>query len=238
MIQRAIKTKILLIEDEEKIRKIFRIYFKNENFDIIEAQDSSSGLRMLLTSKPEIVIIDLDLLDQTGMETIKNIRQLSEIPIMACSVFDDDNEIIATLNYGADDYMIKPFNPEVFLAKIHSNLRRIAFNNHNSTREFLVNGPIKLDLLKHEVTVNDNVTFFTPKQYNLLKYFLINKGKILMYREILENIWGKGYLNENQYLRVQIGNIRQKVGKFLNNQDIIHTEPKIGYRMEILSVNH
>ena len=230
-----IKTKLLLIEDEEKIRKILKIYLKNENFDIIEAHDGAMGLRMFLSLQPDVVVTDLGLPDIDGKEVVKSIRELSRVPIVVCSVRDEDGEIISALNCGADDYVIKPFNPEILLARINSNLRQAVVNNPNTTKEFLINGPIKLDLLKHEVTINERVIFFSPKQYNLLKYFLINKGKILTHRSILEEIWGRGYLSENQYLRVQIGNIREKIKVCLGEQEAIHTEPGIGYRMEILS---
>lgn len=231
---RAIKTRLLLIEDEEKIRKILKIYFKNENFDIIEAEDGKSGLRMFLSLKPEIVVADLGLPDMDGKEVVKNIRELSDVPIIICSVRDDDAEIIDALNHGADDYVIKPFNPEILLARINSNLRRAVIANPNTTKEFLINGPIKINLLKHEISINDRVIFFSPKQYNLLKYFLVNKGKVLTHREILKEIWGGAYVSENQYLRVQIGNIREKIKSVLGEEKIIHTEPSIGYRMENL----
>lgn len=234
MTKKTIKTKLLLIEDEEKIRKILKIYLSNENFDIIEAEDGKMGLRMLLSVKPEIVVTDLGLPDMDGKEVIKSIRELSDVPILVCSVRDDDNEIISALNHGADDYVIKPFNPEILLARINGNLRRAVINNPNTVKEFLINGPIKIDVLKHEISVNDQVIFFSPKQYNLLKYLLTNKGKVLIHREILGEIWGKGYLNENQYLRVQIGNIREKIRAVLGEKEVIRTEPSIGYRMEIL----
>ncbi len=231
---KTIKTKLLLIEDEEKIRKILKIYLKNENFDLIEAHDGQMGLRMFLSLKPEIIITDLGLPDIDGKEVIKSIRELSDVPIIVCSVRNDDNEIIEALNCGADDYVTKPFNPEILLARINGNLRRAVLNNQNTTQEFLINGPIKMDLLKHEVIINKKAVFFSPKQYNLLKYLLINKGKVLTHHEILGEIWGKAYLSENQYLRVQIGNIREKLKTALVKQEFIHTEPGIGYRAEIL----
>lgn len=234
MTNKAIKTKLLLIEDEEKIRKILKIYLKNENFDIIEAHDGHMGLRMLLTVKPEIVVTDLGLPDMDGKEVVKNIRELSDVPIIVCSVRDEDNEIITALKCGADDYVIKPFNPEILLARINRNLHRAVTNNQNTTKEFLIDGPIKIDLLKHEISISDKIIFFSPKQYNLLKYLIDNKGKVLTHREILGEIWGKAYLNENQYLRVQIGNIREKIRECLGKKEVIHTEPGIGYRMEIL----
>jgi two-component system KDP operon response regulator KdpE len=233
---KTIKTKLLLIEDEEKIRKILQIYLKNENFDIIEAHDGQMGLRMLLSIKPEIVVTDLGLPDIDGKEVVKKIRELSDVPIIVCSVRNDDSEIIAALNCGADDYVTKPFNPEILLARINRNLRRAVTSDQNTTNEFLINGSIKIDLLKHEISIANKVIFFTPKQYNLLKFLITNKGKVLTHREILGEVWGKAYMSESQYLRVQIGHIREKIrSNFKKSEDVIHTEPGIGYRMEILS---
>lgn len=235
MTKRTIKTKLLLIEDEEKIRKILKIYLKNENFDIIEAENGTMGLRMFLSLKPEIVVADLGLPDMDGKDVVKSIRELSEVPIIVCSVRDDDAEIVAALNSGADDYVIKPFNPEILLARINAGLRRAVSNiSPDMAKEFLINGPIKIDLLKHEITINGQVVFFSPKQYKLLKYMMINKGKVLLHREMLGEIWGKAYLSENQYLRVQMGNIREKIKSAMGEKKVIHTESGIGYRMEIL----
>ena len=158
------------------------------------------------------------------------------MPIIVCSVRNDDSEIIAALNCGADDYVTKPFNPEILLARINRNLRRAVTSDQNTTNEFLTNGSIKIDLLKHEISIANKVIFFTPKQYNLLKFLITNKGKVLTHREILGEVWGKAYMSESQYLRVQIGHIREKIrSNFKKSEDVIHTEPGIGYRMEILS---
>lgn len=227
-----IKTKLLIIEDEEKIRKILRIYLKSENFDIIEADSGAAGIRMFLSLKPEIVITDLGLTDMDGKDVVKNISEISDVPIIVCSVRNDDKEIIAALNCGACDYVTKPFNPEVLLARIRGNLRRALSSHQGVLEEFLINGPLKIDLLKHEISIANKVVFFSPKQYNLLKFLMINKGKVLTHKEILNEIWGKAYLQENQYLRVHIGNVRDKIRQQLNDIDIIHTEPGIGYRMK------
>jgi len=238
MSKTTIKTKLLLIEDEEKIRKILRIYFKSENFDLIEADNGAAGIRMFLSLKPEIVITDLGLPDMDGKEVVKSISEISDVPIIVCSVRDDDKEIISALNCGAWDYVTKPFNPEVLLARIRGNLRRALLNDHalnaSVNGEFLVNGPIKIDLLKHEISIADKIVFFSPKQYNLLKFLMVNKDKVLTHKEILNEIWGKAYAQENQYLRVHIGNIRDKIRQHLDDFDAIHTEPGIGYRMKTI----
>jgi two-component system KDP operon response regulator KdpE len=222
-----IKTRLLIIDDEEKIRKIVKICLKNKNFQIIEAQNGAMGIRMFLSCKPDLVLTDLSLPDMDGKEVIKMICELGNVPIIAFSVHDDDHEIIDTLNAGAYDYVIKPFNPEVLLARINTNLRRSVVNQQNTVGEFLINGKIKIDLLKHEVIIDDKPVFFPLKQYNLLKFLMINKGKVLTHKEILKEVWGDAYVQESQYLRVHIGNIRSKI-----NFDVIHTTPGVGYSIE------
>ncbi len=234
MTNSSAKTKLLLIEDEEKIRKIIKIYLKNENFEIFEADHGAMGIRMFLSTKPDIIITDLGLPDMDGKDLIKTICELGQVPIIACSVRDDDSEIIAALNNGACDYVMKPFNPEVLLARINTNLRRSVLAQPDMVKEFLVNGPIKINLLKHEVLINDKVIFFPPKQYSLLKFLMINKGKVLTHKEILKEVWGNGYLLENQYLRVHIGNIRCRIHDQIPDCDAIKTTAGIGYYMENL----
>ena len=169
--EKHIRTKLLIIDNEEKIRKIVRIYLKNKNFEIIEAENGAMGLRMFLSCKPDLVITDLSLLDMDGKEVIKLICELGNVPIIASSVRGDDQEIIDTLNAGAYDYVIKPFNPELLLARINTNLRRSVVNQQSTVGEFLINGKIKINLLKHEVIIDDKIIFFPPKQYEFAKIF-------------------------------------------------------------------
>ena len=230
----SMTTKLLLIENQENILKILETYLQKENFEIIVADDVHMGLRMLLSLNPDIVVFDLWLSDLDGKELIKKIRDLCSIPIIICSFCDDDRELVAALNSGADDYVVKPFNPEVLLARMRATLRRSLQIKNNSIKEFLSDGPIKIYPLKHEIYINDKLIFFSPKEYNLLKYFMVHKGKILSHREILQEIWGKAYVNEYQYLRVQIGHVRNKICKCLGKKEVIHTEPGIGYRLQIL----
>ncbi len=231
---KAIKTKLLLIDQKKIIGKILRAYLKDQDFEIIEADNGAMGVRMFLSLRPELLITDLALPDIEDLELIKSIRQLSNVPVMVYGNSDSENKIVSAINNGADDYFIHPFNPEILLAKINALLRRAASACQNAVNEFLENGLVKINLLKHEITIDGKEVFFSPKQYNLLKYLMMNKGKVLTHREILEEVWGKGYLQESQYLRVHIGNIREKIKQIISDIKLIHTEPGIGYRMEIL----
>ena len=230
----SIKTKLLLIDQAKTVGKILRSYLRNENFDIIEADSGEMGLRMFLSQHPEVVVIDINLPDIDGVEIIRNIREVSEVPLIVCSQISDDDKIISSIKIGADDYVAQPFNPDLLIAKINSVLRRAIVHARDTINEFLTNGEIKINLLKHQITIADQAVFFSPKQYNLIKFLMINKGKVLTHREILKEIWGKGYMGESQYLRVHIGNIREKIRPLLDGVELIHTEPGIGYRMEIL----
>ena len=182
--------------------------------------------------KPELVVLDLGLPDLDGKDVIKSIREWSQVPIIVCSVRDDDDEIAEALNLGADDYVIKPFNPAVLMARINANLRKAATQEAGEPE--IANGKIRMDLVRHEVFINDEKIAFTPKEYKLLRYFVVNRGKMLTHRQILKDVWGPAHGDDMQYLRVYVGQIREKIEADVNTPEYIITEPGIGYRMEVI----
>jgi len=227
------KNTILIIEDEPKIRKLFTITLESADYKVVECNGGKEGIRLAASVQPELIVLDLGLPDIDGKEVIAAVREWSQTPIIVCSVRSDDSEIIAALNLGADDYVTKPFNPDILLARIHAALRK------SSTKEAgdpeLVNGAIRMDLVRHEVYLNGEKTVFKPKEYELLRYFLIHRGKMLTHRQILTEVWGPAHVENVQYLRVYVGQIRAKLEADAANPAYIVTEPGIGYRMEIIA---
>jgi len=226
------KSTILIIEDHQPIRKVLNISLESAGYKIVECDNGKEGARLAASINPELILLDLGLPDIDGKEVIASVREWSQVPIIVCSVRSDDQEVIKALEAGADDYVTKPFNPGVVLARIHANLRKSA--THEAGEPELVNGRIRMDLVRHEVYIDGEKTLFTPKEYELLRYFLIHRGKMLTHRDILKEVWGPAHAEDMQYLRVYVRQIRDKIELVPAAPSYIVTEAGIGYRMEVI----
>lgn len=228
------KNTVLIIDDEQQIRKMLGIYLDAAEFRVEEAENGKQGIRLSASIKPELILLDLGLPDIDGKEVIASIREWSQMPIIVLSVRSDDDEIVAALDGGADDYILKPFSAQVLLSRIKANLRKGAIKEAGEPE--LTNGHIRMDLVRHEVFLHGEKIALTPKEYDLLRYFIINRGKMLTHRQLLKEIWGPAHGEDMQYLRVYIGQIREKIEENPASPKLIVTEPGIGYRMETVTV--
>lgn len=226
------KNTILIIEDEPPIRKLFNIALEAANYKTVECDSGKEGARLAASVRPDLILVDLGLPDIDGKEVIASIREWSHTPIIVCSVRNDDEEIIAALELGADDYVVKPFNPDVLLARIHANLRKSATQEVGEPD--LVNGDIRMDLVRHEVFIRRQKAIFTPREYDLLRYLIVHRGKILTHKQILKDVWGAAHVDNMQYLRVYVSQLRDKIEPDPGKPIYIVTEPGIGYRMEVV----
>lgn len=226
------KNMILLVDDEPQIRKLLKITLKDEGYKTEESETAGQAIRMAASLKPDLIILDLGLPDMDGKDVIDQLREWSEVPIIVCTVRDSDKEVVAALSRGADDYVTKPFNIEVLIARIEANLRKSAVLEAGEPE--LSNGRIRMDLVRHEVFVDNESTFFTPKEYELLRYFMINRGKMITHKQILKEVWGPAHGEDMQYLRVYVSQLREKIEPDVKEPSYVITEPGIGYRMEKL----
>ncbi len=226
------KSTILIVDDEQQIRKMLGIFLNGMNIKTEESDTGKQALRMCASIKPDLVLLDLGLPDIDGKEVITEIRQWSQTPIIVLSVRALDEEIVAALNAGADDYVVKPFSADVLMARIKSNLRKAYV--HEAGDSSLMNGAIRMDLMRHEVFLNEKKIALTPKEYELLRYFMVNRGRMLTHRQILNEVWGPAHGNDTQYLRVYIGQVREKLEMDSTKPQLIVTEPGVGYRMETI----
>lgn len=224
------KNTILIVDDEPQMRKMLRIYLDASNFNVEECDSGKQAIRISASIKPNLIILDLGLPDIDGKEVISTIRQWSQVPIIVLTASAGDHEVVAALSLGADDYIVKPFNADILLARINANLRKAAITEAGEPE--LVNGPIRMDLVRHEVYLNDKKVSLTPKEYELLRYLIINRGKMLTHKQILKQVWGAAHVDDTQYLRVYMGQLRDKIDKNTSNVNLIVTEPGIGYRMD------
>jgi two-component system KDP operon response regulator KdpE len=196
--------------------------------------EASSGLEALTTAanyRPDIIILDLGLPDIDGTDVTKLFRQVTKIPIIVLSVRGSENDKIAALDAGADDYLTKPFGVGELLARLRSNLRR---STQLAPELIFINGDLTVDLEKRSVTVSGREVQLTPTEYDLLKMLVTHAGKVLTHNQLLREVWGTGYEQEFHILHVNISNLRRKVEPDPTRPQFIITEPGVGYRLKTL----
>lgn len=221
---------ILIVDDEPHIRKMLEITLDVEGYRTCEAEHGTAAIRQAISQKPDLMILDMGLPDMDGKEVITTVREWSSLPILVCSVRDGEADIVGALDLGADDYVTKPFNPEILLARIRTCLRK-AGNTEKSSPE-LVNGRIRMDLISHTVFLDAEKVTFPPREFTLLRCFMQHPNKMMTHRYLLQEVWGPKHSEDVQYLRVYIRQLREKIEPDPANPIYILTEPGIGYRME------
>jgi len=224
--------KVLIVDDEAEIRNMLNIFLSVEDFEILEADCGKAALRTAVSAKPDLIVLDLGLGDMDGVEVIQALRQFANTPIIVLTARQDDRQTVVALNAGADDYVTKPFRAEVLLARINANLRQS--KSDAEPPAMIENGPIRIDPARHEVFVNDKRVAFTPKEFSLLRVFMLNRGRMLTHKHILKEVWGPAHTDDTQYLRVYIGQLREKLEIVPGLGKSIVSESGIGYRMDIL----
>lgn len=228
------KNTVLIVDSDPQTQKMMRIILDKENFNLVDCAKGKQAVNLTISTKPDLVLLDLNLPDMQGIDVITALREWSEVPIIILSARAKDSDVVEALNKGANDYVIKPFSSGVLLARINASLRSAVTQEAGVPR--LVNGPLVIDLVRHEVFLDENLISLTPKEYNLLRYLMIHRGKMLPHREILKAVWGNAHAEDTQYLRVFIGQIRAKIETKKPSPVLIITEPGVGYRMEIAEI--
>lgn len=221
--------KILLIEDEASIRGFLKINLKRNNFDVLECDNGEEGIQIALLERPKIVILDVMLPGIDGFEVCKILREkISDIGIIMLTAKGQDMDKIIGLEYGADDYIVKPFNPMEVILRIKAILRRIG--KEEKGNEILENGPFKIDLYSQKVSKNDVELDLTPKEYLLMKLFLENPKKAFTRDELLNILWGKNYFGDLKIIDVNIRRLRAKIENDSSAPKYIKTIWGTGYR--------
>lgn len=225
-----LQAKILIIDDEAKIRKLLDHTFTSKGFKVFEAVNGREGISFASKTRPDLIILDLGLPDMRGLEVLKEIRGWSETPIIILSVQSDSETIIEALNFGADDYMTKPFEPGELFARVNVCMRRSLKRDFEQVIFEARN--IRVDLSSRLVYKNDVEVKLTSTEYDLLKCFIKNANKILTTRQILKEVWGPGSLEQIQYPRVYVRHLRLKLEDDPDDPQLIQTEAGIGYRLK------
>ncbi len=224
------KHTILVIDDEKQIRKYLSVTLTAAGYKTEEADTAGAGVRLTASIKPDLVICDLGLPDMDGTDVITQIREWSQVPILVLSVRSDKRDIVGALDLGADDYLVKPFDTDILLARLRANLRK-AIKAEGGEPVMQV-GDITMDVLRHEVNVRGEIVSLSPKEFKLLRYFMTNAGRMIMHNQLLTELWGKAHEDNIQYLRIYIKQLRQKIEVDPSKPRIIITEAGVGYRME------
>ncbi len=225
--------KILIVDDEPQIRRFLRASLTAHDYEVAEAGTGGEAVRVLTVQQPDVVVLDLGLPDMDGLEVISRVREWSEVPIIVLSIRADESDKIEALDRGADDYITKPFGMGELMARMRTALRHRERSSGNDEPPVVrAVGGVEVDLAKRLVTRQGTAVKLSKKEYDVLRVLVSHPGKVMTHQQLLRQIWGDAYVEETQYLRVYIGQLRQKLEADPSRPHMIVTEPGVGYRLQ------
>lgn len=227
------RSKLLLIDDEEAIRRFLNAALPEDRFEIRDAADAASGLRLVSNWHPDIVLLDLGLPDEDGIAVTEQIRRSSTVPIIIISVRGQESEKVAALDAGADDYLTKPFGLDELLARIRVALRHRVQTEAPKEHVFR-NGDLEMDFAARTVHVSGNEVHLTKNEFNFLALLARNSGRVVTHRQILRAVWGEEYETESHYVRLYMNQLRHKLEVDPARPQMLQTDPGVGYRLKLL----
>ncbi|HXJ17703.1 MAG TPA: response regulator transcription factor [Candidatus Polarisedimenticolia bacterium] len=222
-------TRILIVDDEPQIRRVLRTTLASQNYTVAEAKSGDEALEQFREERPDLILLDVNLPDRSGLEVCQEIRRTSDAPIIMLTVRNTERDKVQALDAGADDYVVKPFGSEELMARIRAALRRAV--PAEAMPPFL-SADLQIDFEKRVVVAKGQPVRLTPKEFELLRQLVANRGKALGHRRLLQSVWGPDYGDETEYLRVFINQLRKKIEPDPRHPCYIHTEPWVGYRFE------
>jgi two-component system KDP operon response regulator KdpE len=222
-------TRVLVVDDDRALLRALTVGLTSNGYEVITADDGSSGITRTATDQPDVVLLDLGLPDIDGLDVCSRIRQWTDVPVIVLSAAGSEQRKVAALDGGADDYVTKPFSMAELEARIRTALRhRLPLVASDEIHELQV-GELHLDLVHHQARVAGKLVELTSKEFDLLGFLARHAGKLCTHQMILEQVWGQGYGSESQYLRVYIYRLRRKLGDESGN--LLKTSPGIGYTL-------
>lgn len=222
--------RILIVDDERPIRRFLKDSLGSQ-FTLFEAATGGEALAAVATYHPDVILLDLGLPDMDGVDLTRRLREWTSIPILVVSVREQEQDKIAALDAGADDYLTKPFSVGELMARLRSAMRRAS---QTESDPVFKTGPLLVDMNKREVLVDGQAVALTPTEYDILRIFIKHAGKVLTHHQLLRAVWGTVYESETHILQVNISNLRRKIETDATRPRIILTEPGVGYRLKIL----
>jgi two-component system, OmpR family, KDP operon response regulator KdpE len=223
------KPRVLIVDDEPQIQRFLHTILEVHQYDVAPAATAAAALEHVASWRPDLLLLDLGLPEVSGLEVIRRVREWSDVPIIVLSVRDREEDKVAALNLGADDYVTKPFGTNELLARIQVALRHAA-RIHLPQEPVITVGDLRLDLTAHRVFLRDQEVHLTPTEYDILKTLAIYRGRVLTHGILMHKVWGIDQQQDAAKLRVFINQIRRKIEEDTAQPRYIVTEPGIGYR--------
>lgn len=224
--------KVLVIEDDpqivESVALCFELRWSGAN--LISSAEGEKGVALVEKELPDVVILDLGLPDVDGFEVLRQIRSFSDVPVVILTARGQEMDKVKGLEFGADDYVVKPFAPAEFLARVKAVLRRSHMAEPKPGDKPVVKGKLRIDFNTREVSLDDRLIKLTPSEYNLLGELVRNEGKVLSNQVLLEKVWGSEYTTETEYIKVYIQRLREKLEETPGDPKMILSERGIGYK--------
>jgi len=226
---------ILVVDDEPQIRRVMRATLSAQGYVISEVKTGEEALESVRRQRPDLVLLDVNMPGMGGIEACREIRRMSDAPIIMLTVRNAERDKVSALDAGADDYVVKPFSIEELLARIRAALRRYA---PGDVLPPFISKDLRIDFEAREIIVRGQIVHLTPKEYDVLKHLVANQGKPLAHRRLLQAVWGPDYGDETENLRVVINQLRKKIETNPSRPKYILTEPWIGYRFQPLGTGN
>jgi len=222
---------ILVVDDSQTIRRLINVELTTQGFRVIEAEDGPTGLQMAAQEKPDAIVLDILMPGMTGLEVLAKLRETVQVPVLMLTGKDQDADKVRGLRSGADDYLVKPFNPEELAARVRAVLRRTT-PEKKATEEVLTIGNVEIDLYRRLVKKDGAVLALTRTEWMLLQHLAANPDRTILNAELLSKVWGPEYREDMQYLRVWVSRLRSKLEADPANPKIIKNMPNVGYRLQ------
>jgi two-component system, OmpR family, KDP operon response regulator KdpE len=222
--------RLLVIDDEAQIRRLLEIAFGARDWEVFEAPTAFEGLQSVQAAKPDVVLLDLNLPDMTGLEALKRLREWSTVPVIVISVRNAESDIVSLLNAGADDYIVKPFYTNELIARVEAVHRR----RMPELEPVFESGRLRFDAEHRRVETDGEEVHLTPTEYAVLEILVRHAGKIVTRERLLGEVWGPAGENEEGSLRVYMNGLRKKIEKDPSRPVLIVTESGVGYRLSVL----
>lgn len=221
--------KILIVDDAQQVRRVLRTTLSSEGYTIYEAGTGEEALNLIRTAPPDAILLDVNMPGMSGLQTCQEIRRHSDVPILMLTVRNAEHDKVLALDAGADDYVVKPFGMQELLARLRAALRRRGAQSKVTRFESKV---LTVDFETRQVTAHGKEVHLTPKEFELLRQLIVNAGRPLTHRRLLQAVWGPDYGDEPEYLRVMVNQLRKKIESDPAKPKLVLTEPWVGYRFQ------